>query len=88
MRSGVLALLGLLPFMLSDPAAAYSDRLRNACRGDYLVFCGNHELGSASLKQCMRKAGGSLSKDCVDALVDAGEISATEVAKRRAADKR
>jgi hypothetical protein len=33
----------------------------------------------------MRKAGGSLSGPCVNALVDAGEISASEVAKRRAA---
>lgn len=85
MRLGVLALLGVIPFMISEQAAAYSDQLRQACRRDYIVHCFGHELGSASLKQCMRSAGSSLSRPCVDALISAGEISASEVAKRRAA---
>lgn len=85
MRLSVLALLGVLPFVISDQAAAYSDHLRQACKRDYIVHCFGHELGSASLKQCMRNAGGSLSRPCVDALVNEGEISASEVAKRRAA---
>jgi hypothetical protein len=85
MRLGVLALLGVLPFVISAQAAAYGDRLRQACKRDYIVHCFGLELGSPSLKQCMRNAGGSLSRTCVDALIDAGEISAVEVAKRRAA---
>jgi hypothetical protein len=36
----------------------------------------------------MRKAGDKLSPSCVDALVEAGEISASEVQRRRAATAR
>jgi hypothetical protein len=85
MRLGALVVLATFLMTHAGPAAAYSERLRQACRNDYLSFCAGYEVGSAELKQCMRKAGGTLSGPCVNALVDAGEISAAEVAKRRAA---
>ena len=85
MRIGVLAVVAAFLLTHAGPAAAYSERLRQACKNDYLSYCVGYEVGSAELKQCMRKAGGSLSGPCVNALVDAGEISASEVAKRRAA---
>jgi hypothetical protein len=85
MRIGALAVLAAFLLTHAGPAAAYSERLRQACKNDYLSYCVGYEVGSAELKQCMRQAGGSLSGPCVNALVDAGEISASEVAKRRAA---
>jgi adenylate kinase len=88
MRIGVLAVLAAFLLTHAGPAAAYSERLRQACKNDYLSYCVGYEFGSSELKQCMRKAGGSLSGPCVNALVDAGEISASEVAKRRAAANR
>ncbi len=50
-----------------------------------MEHCNTHEVGSEALRACMRKAGPKLSPTCVDALVDAGEVSAEEVAKKRAA---
>ena len=79
------ALSALALSTLSVPSFAYSDRVRNACKHDYMANCNTHEVGSESLKVCMRKAGPKLSPSCVDALVEAGEVSATEVAKKRSA---
>ncbi len=80
-----LALAALAVSSLSVPAFAYSDKVRNACKHDYMANCNTHEVGSESLRVCMRKAGPKLSSACVDALVEAGEVSANEVAKKRAA---
>jgi hypothetical protein len=49
--------------------------------------CHLHRLGTPELKACMRKAGAKLTPRCVDALIEAGEVSAAEVAQRRAAGK-
>jgi adenylate kinase len=88
MRIRVFAVLATFLLTHAGPAAAYSERLRQACRNDYLTFCAAYEVGSTELKKCMRQSGGSLSGPCVNALVDAGEITASEVAKRRAAANR
>jgi adenylate kinase len=66
-------------------AGAVSERVRTACRHDYTTFCSAHEVGSDALRQCMHKADKKLSPSCIDALVEAGEISAKEVQRRRAA---
>jgi adenylate kinase len=81
-RCGLLLALFVLPF---SQAEAVSDRVRRACNQDYMTFCSAHEVGSEGLRQCMRKADKKLSRACVDALVEAGEISAAEVQRRRAA---
>ena len=85
MRLASIAVIIGLVTAGSQPALAYSEKVKNACKNDYMTHCNTYEVGSAALKQCMRKAGPKLEPKCVDALVDAGEVSAQEVASRRAA---
>lgn len=80
-----IAVAALTLAAVSQSAYAVSDKVKNACKNDYMEHCNTHEVGSESLRACMRKAGPKLSPTCVDALVDAGEVSAEEVAKKRAA---
>jgi hypothetical protein len=59
---------------LSTAASAYSDRVQNNCKGDYLNFCSAHPVGSTGMRRCMEANGKSLSPKCLSALVDSGEI--------------
>jgi hypothetical protein len=68
-------------------AEAYGPKVRRLCANDYMDNCHLHRLGTPELKACMRKAGAKLSPRCVDALIESGEVSAAEVAQRRAAGK-
>lgn len=52
----------------------FSARVRNACKNDYSRFCPNYNLYSHELRRCMQAAGKAISKGCVRALVDAGEV--------------
>jgi hypothetical protein len=69
---------------LSQQAGAVSEKVRKVCRDDYMAHCNTFAVGSEELRTCMRKAGRKLSRSCVDALVEAGEISRKEVEQRRA----
>lgn len=57
-------------------ALAYSERVKAACKNDYLRFCPNYEVGTPSLRACMTQAGkrSALTPRCVNALIDAGEV--------------
>lgn len=78
----VAAMLGIC-VVSAGSAVAQSARVKSACSGDYGRFCPSYPVGSAKLRQCMRSHGKSLSRDCVDALVDDGEIKRSEVRSRR-----
>jgi len=69
----------------NSEAGAVSARVRMACAGDYFSYCSQHSLSSPGVRQCMRANGLRLSDRCVSALVAAGEVSASEVARRQAA---
>ena len=84
MRFCLAASFFIISFLSSQSASAYSEHVRNACKSDYLTFCNEHELGSESLRACMRKAGPKLAKECVNALLESGEVTAAEIAKRKA----
>jgi len=60
----------------SIEANAYSKKVENACRGDYNTHCPGYKEGSSALRSCITLAGkrGNLSKQCFDALVDAGMV--------------
>lgn len=62
-------------------AGAVSERVKNACANDYYRFCPNYEIGSTKLRNCMRTQGKRLSKACIDALVDSGELPRRSVRK-------
>lgn len=63
--------------------SAYSKAVQQACGADYHKYCGEYGLETTALRNCMDKAGHSLSKSCVNALVAAGEVSQAEVDRRR-----
>lgn len=68
-------------------AGAVGAKVRYACASDYLANCSNFAPNSPETRRCMRKVGYRLSKGCINALIDAGEVSQGEVA-RRSADRR
>jgi hypothetical protein len=53
------------------------------CADDYHKFCGEFGLESNALRNCMNRNGHSLSNDCIEALIDAGEVSRSEVERRK-----
>ena len=61
----------------------YSKELQQACMADYKQHCGEYGIETSALRVCMDKHGESLSKVCVGALVDAGEVSQSEVDRRK-----
>lgn len=87
MRIGFSTLLAAcilaLGFAGTAEADSYSKAVRKACGADYHKYCGEYGLESAALRICMDKAGHSLSKACVNALVQSGEVSQAEVDRRK-----
>ena len=65
---------GIATLTFAPSANAYSDRIQNSCKGDYLSFCSAHPVGSTGMRRCMEANGKNISPRCVSALVDAGEI--------------
>lgn len=61
----------------------YSKALQQACMADYKKLCGEYGIETAALRTCMDKNGHSLTKTCLNALIDAGEVSQAEVDRRK-----
>jgi len=80
--SSALVIAGVT--MLTSNAFAVSLRVQLACASDYYAHCSAYSPDSPQVRSCMRAVGNGLSKTCVNALVAAGEVSAAEVARRRA----
>jgi hypothetical protein len=68
----------------TNAANAVSLHVKLACANDYYAYCSQFASGSPEVRQCMRAAGEKLSTRCVNALVDAGEVSRIEVSRRSA----
>jgi len=64
-------------------AQSYSKAVQQSCHADYKKYCGEYGLESTALRSCMDRNGASLTKSCVNALVQAGEISQAEVNRRK-----
>lgn len=64
-------------------ADSYSKAVQKSCAADYHTYCGEYGLESAALRVCMDKAGKQLSKACVKALIQSGEVSQAEVDRRK-----
>jgi hypothetical protein len=79
-QTHVFAAAGLSALVVSSVGAyAVSNRVKAACQDDYLHHCSAYEVGSESLRQCMRKVGGGLSTSCIAALVQEGEITEADI---------
>ena len=66
-------------------AGNYSKIVQQNCRADYKTYCAEYGIESAALRSCMDRNGKSLSRGCVNALVQSGEVSQAEVNRRKAA---
>jgi hypothetical protein len=81
LAAAVALAAGLLP---ASQAGAVSSAVRFACAGDYFAHCSSFSPGSDETRKCMRAVGYKLSKGCISALVAAGEVGKSEVARRSA----
>jgi hypothetical protein len=84
----MLAFAAFIPWVLFASNAAaepsrYSKAVQQACMADYKKYCGEYGIETAALRTCMDKHGHSLTKTCVQALIDAGEVSQAEVDRRK-----
>ena len=83
----VVACLSALCLAGTARADSYSKAVQQSCAADYRKYCGEYGLESTALRVCMDKAGKSLSKACVQALIHSGEVSQAEVDRRKASDR-
>jgi hypothetical protein len=60
-----------------------TDGEKNFCADAYHKYCGEYGLDSSALRDCMSRNGKNLPSNCIDALVDAGEVSKDEVERRK-----
>jgi hypothetical protein len=70
----------------AEPRKITEDEKR-FCAAAYHKYCGEYGLESAALRLCMDRNGRSLGHSCIEALIDAGEISRTEVERRKKSGK-
>ena len=78
------ALLGIFCFACQAQAAPdISQAVSTDCRWDYHNFCSDYGIGSPLLNYCFRNNGAKLSKACVGALIQAGDVSKSYVQQRR-----
>ena len=71
----------------AEKAYTYSKAVQQACASDYRKHCGEYGIETEALRLCMDRSGPSLSKTCISALVDAGEVSKDEVERRKRLDR-
>jgi hypothetical protein len=60
---------------------------KNFCAAAYRKYCSEYGLESAALHNCMDRNGRALPHNCVEALIDAGEVSRSEVERRKKGGK-
>ena len=79
----LIASVSIACFAWPAQSAPFSKIVQQECRDDYHTFCAEYGLESAALRACMDRAGKRLSKGCVKALIQAGEVSEAEVDRRK-----
>jgi hypothetical protein len=60
---------------------------KNFCAEAYRKYCSEYGLESAALRNCMDRNGRALPHNCIEALIDAGEVSRSEVEHRKKSGK-
>jgi hypothetical protein len=74
--AGYAAVCVLVSF--SAAAAPITEREREDCQADYQRYCRIYPLGSDVLRTCMSRSVRRLSRSCVEALVEAGEMTGAQ----------
>jgi hypothetical protein len=69
--------------LVSAVAASVTEREKRDCQPEYQRYCKAYALGSEALRACMSRSIKKLSNLCVDALVDAGEMTRIQANKLR-----
>ena len=79
----LIAAVSIFCFAGSAQADSYSKAVQQYCKDDYKKHCGEYGLETPALRSCMDRAGHGLSKGCVQALVQSGEVSQADVDRRK-----
>jgi hypothetical protein len=69
--------------VIAAAAKPITEAEKKHCASAYHKYCGEYGLESAALRNCMSRIGRSLSNACIDALIEAGEVSRAEVERRK-----
>jgi hypothetical protein len=77
------ALLAATLIAFSTAAVAVTERVKRECKPDYNRYCSTYAVGSEGLRACMSRSAKKLSKVCVSALVDAGEMTKAQADRLR-----
>jgi len=88
--AAMFCLIVLWALTAPGPVAAggVTERERQDCRADYQRYCKIHPVGSEELRKCMSRSIRKLSHACVDALVDAGEMTRSQANARLKSTKK
>jgi hypothetical protein len=79
----LIASMAAISSASASQAQSYSKAVQQFCRADYKKYCAEYGLETTGLRSCMDRNGKSLSRSCVNALVQAGEVSQAEVNRRK-----
>ena len=79
-----VAVIGVTFGMLAaiGTAAAYDEAVVTNCADDYFTYCKQHAPESPEVRYCMEAHRNELTKQCVKALVDAGEVPRKYLTKK------
>jgi hypothetical protein len=55
-------------------ASAYTKKVEDACAGDYQNYCSQYAPDTAALRRCFESNRKGLTRTCINALIDAGEV--------------
>lgn len=83
-RSIVTAAAVSSALLSATQASATSLIVQIACAADYFAYCSKHDSAGPGVRQCMRTNGEKLSTRCINALIDAGEVSKADIERRSA----
>jgi hypothetical protein len=85
----LVTLLAHCSFACSTMAEAkpITEAEKRHCEEAYHTYCGEYGLESNALRNCMSRNGRSLPHACIEALIDAGEVSRSEVERRKKSGK-
>jgi hypothetical protein len=92
MKTGLVLFVGValvyvhLSTSNAEPKKITEDEKR-FCAEAYHKYCGEYGLETAALRNCMDRNGRALPHNCVEALIDAGEVSRSEVERRKKSGK-
>jgi hypothetical protein len=88
--AAMFCLIALPALIAPGPVAAggVTERERQDCRADYQRYCKIYPVGSEDLRKCMSRSVRKLSHMCVDALVDAGEMTRAQANARLKSTKK